>query len=52
MKQCYGVKLNYSPNKKITTATKKKQKKELIMVQSTIQQKCDNEGWSLIFKII
>ena len=45
----YDVKLKYNPNKK---TKQKKQKKEHTMVQSTIQQKCGNEGWSLLFKII
>ena len=36
----YDVKLKYNPNKK----TKKKQKKEHNMVQSTIRQKCGDEG--------
>ena len=45
----YGVKLKYNPNKK---TKQKKQKKEHNMVQSTIQQKCGNESWSLLFKII
>ena len=44
----YDVKLKHNPNKK----TKKKQKKEHNMVQSTIQQKCGNESSSLLFKII
>ena len=44
----YDVKLKYNPNKK----TKQKQKKEHNMVRSTIQQKCGNKGWSLLFKII
>ena len=46
----YDAKLKYNPNKK--TKEKQKQKKEHNMVQSTIQQKCGNESWSLLFKII
>ena len=45
----YDVKLKYNPNKK---TKQKKQKKERNIVQSTIQQKCGNENWSLLFKII
>ena len=37
---------------KVRPKQENKTKKEHNMVQSTIHQKCGNEGWSLLFKII
>ena len=44
----YDVKLMYNPNKK----KQKNRKRNINMVQSTIQQKYGNESWSFHFKII
>ena len=48
----YNVKLKYNPNNKTKQTNKQKQKKEHSMSQSTIPQKCGNESWSVLFKIM
>ena len=45
----YDFKLKYNLKKENKT---KKQKNESIMFQSTWQQKCGNESWSILFRII
>ena len=47
---CINVQSNHPPN--IIKQLPKTNKKEHNLVQSTIQQKCGNKGWSLLFKII